>query len=217
MAIGIRFHERPMLPQGVNTMDLHLHQLHLPIGTNHRVRTSAVFSPCRRYRYRLSRSWASSMPVLGVVMLQPDDHTDNRTLRRISDFAEGWGYGGIDVCNVYGLRARSPLTVRTHADPVGANNDVHLAQLGRQRDLIVLAWGEMADQRRAAHVTQLLLRACRPRAASLAVLGWTYDGQPAHPCDLPKSTPLQCLTLDHGQLPEVADPRWGRLMMATAA
>lgn len=198
-------------------MDLHLHQLHLPIGTIHRVRTSAVFSPCRRYRYRLSRSWSSSLPVLGVVMLQPDDHTDNRTLRKISDFAEGWGYGGIDVCNLYGLQSRDPATIRTHAEPVGANNDVHLAQLGQQRDLIVLAWGEMADHRRAAHVTQLLLRDCRPRAASLAVLGWTYDGQPAHPRDLPKSTALQCLTLDHGQLPEVTDPRWGQLMMATAA
>ncbi|GAB4988903.1 MULTISPECIES: DUF1643 domain-containing protein [Mycobacterium] len=204
------------------TLDLHLPHPHLPRPRyHHYLRSSAIFSDDNRYRYRLQRIWDDAMPLVGVVMLNPstaDEHTDDATIRRVVGFAERFGYGGIDVCNLYGLRSRDPQMLCGHVDPVGADNDAHLMRLSRQRDLIVLAWGGNADHQRAAHVTRLLMRGCASHGASLAVLSWTQGGQPGHPLYLPKSTALQCLTFDRsGRLPELTDRRWAELMMASAA
>ena len=64
---------------------------------------TALFSPCRTFRYRLGRRWSDG-PVLAFIMLNPscaDEHIDDPSVRRCIGFAQRLGYGGLEVVNLY--------------------------------------------------------------------------------------------------------------------
>jgi Protein of unknown function (DUF1643) len=71
----------------------------------------AVFGPGRRWRYRLVRVWDSDKPRLAWVVFNgsdADEHRTDPTVRRCIGFARAWGYGGVDIANLYGLGRRIP-------------------------------------------------------------------------------------------------------------
>lgn len=116
-------------------------ELHLPLRLAHHTESSAVFSPCDNYRYRLVRVWDSALPLLGLVTLQPlkaDGRRNDATIWCCSEVARSSGYGGIVVCNLYALVSTHPDRIGDHLDPVGPDNDAELAQCS-QHDLTVLA------------------------------------------------------------------------------
>ena len=181
----------------------------------------AVWSQCRTYRYRLVRVWDSQKPRLGVVghsWFTPNHWRDEPTVRRCIRFARAWGYGGIDIGNLFGVRAIDPSSLASVADPVGPDNDANLAAMCTDNDLILLAWGAQADPDRAHVVAQMLWRLSEHCGGSLAVLGWTERGQPRHPLYAPKDATPECLTLSDGDygLHEDEDPRWERLLAGEA-
>ena len=146
----------------------------------------ATFSRDRRYRYRLWRCWDRSRPVVVFCMLNPstaDEQRDDPTIRRCIGFARDWGYGGLEVVNLFAFRATDPRDLRHVADPVGPQNDHHLALAARRATLVVTAWGAHADVRRARRATQVLSGQRR----SLAHLGFTKSRQPRHPLYLPRT------------------------------
>lgn len=156
----------------------------------------AIFSPCRTYRYRLSRLCfpAESPPAplhrtLVFVMLNPsvaDETSDDPTLRRCIGFAETWGYSHLDIVNLYARVATDPTDLWKSPDPVGPDNDDHLARACTQpRALVVCAWGACpAAAQRAGVVRQLL----RNKAVPVHHLGLSKHGYPRHPLYLPKKT-----------------------------
>lgn len=176
----------------------------------------AVSSECRTYRYRLVRVWDSHTPRLGVVghSWSSTNGRSDPTVRRCIGFARAWGYGGIDMGNLFGLRTADPRKLASVADPIGPDTDAHLAAMCAHNDLVLLAWGARADPTRAHSVTQMLWRLSEQRGGSLAVLGWTEHGQPRHPLYVPKDATPECLTLgaDGYGLHEAEDPRWERLL-----
>ena len=158
----------------------------------------AVFSPCRRYRYRLLRVWDPAKPRLGWVMLaspKANEHRDDPTVRRGIGFARAGGYGGVDLANLDGFVSKTPAALADQDDPVGPDNDEHRAAVCADNDLTVMAWGAGAQPGRAHHVAVLLWRLCITHRRSLAVLGWTLAGQPSHPLCVPGSTSPECLTV----------------------
>jgi len=73
------------------------------------------------YRYHLWRTWDETRPRLLWVMLNPstaDGETDDPTVRRCIGFSKGWGYGSIEIVNLFAYRpppfARSLAGVRPH-------------------------------------------------------------------------------------------------------
>jgi hypothetical protein len=83
-------------------------QLYRPIGSRE---SWAVFSPDRRWRYRLLRVWDSDKPRLAWVILNgsdADEHRTDPTLCRCIGFARACGYGGVDIANLYGWCRRIP-------------------------------------------------------------------------------------------------------------
>lgn len=147
---------------------------------------SAVLSPCGRYRYRLRRTWDTGVQVLGFVMLNPstaDATTDDPTIRRCIGFARDWGFGGLAVANLYAYRATKPADLWLAEDPVGPENDEHLAALFTASDvgMVVAAWGANARPDRVTEVSAL------PGAVTLHALGLTKDGAPRHPLYMPKT------------------------------
>jgi hypothetical protein len=139
----------------------------------------AAFSPDGRYRYRLWRRWDRSRPAIAFCMLYPstaDARRDDPTIRRCIGFARLWGYGGIEVVNIFALRATDPRALRWARDPVGPRNDAFMLRAAA-RSPVVIAWGvHGALLDRGARALRLL----GPRTRLLA-LGRTRSGAPRHP------------------------------------
>jgi hypothetical protein len=92
------------------------------------VRTSAYFSPDRKYRYWLLRVWDDSKPILCVIGVNPstaDETLDDPTIRRVIGFAKRLGYGGALMLNVGAYRSTDPRKWLKALDPFGPENFVH--------------------------------------------------------------------------------------------
>lgn len=141
----------------------------------------AHLSPDGVYRYRLHRVWGPGKRVT-FVMLNPstaDHQLDDPTIVRCRNFAKGWGYDGLNVVNLYAFRATQPSDMLAAADPVGPDNDGHLAAAAMfaamHEEPIVGAWGANAGLDRVAEVMAI------PHMNRLQCLAITKDGQPRHP------------------------------------
>jgi hypothetical protein len=145
----------------------------------------ALFDPTHTYRYRLWRVWNDALPRVAFVLLNPstaDADRDDPTIRRCVGFARAWGFGGVEVVNLFAYRATHPADLRRCAaadggDPVGPENDAHLAAVFSAAGLVVAGWGVHGS---------LLGRAAAVRAAGLlpasaVCLGCTKSGEPRHP------------------------------------
>jgi hypothetical protein len=147
------------------------------------------------YRYRLERRWSAGRGHCGFIMLNPstaDEGSDDPTIRRCIGFAEGWGYSGLIVGNLFALRAADPAALLAACDPVGGRaNAQALVDLIDEATLIVCAWGHFSavgDRGREA------IALVRERGRVPYCLGLTKHGDPRHPLYL-RST-LQPVPLD---------------------
>jgi hypothetical protein len=137
------------------------------------------------YRYLLTRRWGDGAAAL-FVMLNPstaDDAHDDPTLRRCIGFARRWRLDGVEVVNLYALRATDPRDLFAARAPVGPDNDAAIAAAAARAALIVVAWGAHGerDPDRVARVVELL------RAHRLACLGVNRGGTPRHPLYVPRA------------------------------
>ncbi len=140
----------------------------------------AVYSPCERYRYALTRIWGTGPRVL-FVMLNPSTATEvqnDPTVERCERRARALGYGGFRVCNIFAWRDTDPRAMRAAADPVGPANDAAIRDGALWADAIVCAWGTHGAHLDRGRQVETLLRATgRP----LTHLGLSKDGHPKHP------------------------------------
>jgi hypothetical protein len=148
--------------------------------------SGATFGPdgtASPYRYRLWREWDPALPRVAFIMLNPstaDASLDDPTIRRCIGFAKSWGFGSLEVANLFALRSPSPADLRRAADPVGPENDAALAEVSGRAQLLVAAWGVHGTfLQRDAEVRRLLA------AVPLHSLRLTKSGHPAHPLYLP--------------------------------
>ena len=148
----------------------------------------AVFSPCRRYRYTLFRDLGMQGPQLTVVMLNPstaDAVKDDPTIRRVIGFARNAGCGSVQVLNLFAIRATDPREMLAADDPVGPENDEHLARELRMAKgdgrFVLAAWGAHGGHMsRDFHVMHKLVDGVEWRC-----LGRTHQGHPRHPLYVP--------------------------------
>jgi hypothetical protein len=149
---------------------------------------TATFNEERTHRFRLSRVWDELGPRLNFLMLNPstaDAFVLDRTVRRCVGFAQAWGYGSLEVTNVFALRSPYPRELKRVDDPVGAGNDDAILAAARDADLVIAAWGvHAAYLDRETHVRSLLDRA----GAQVKALVLTKDGHPGHPLYVAQET-----------------------------
>ncbi len=150
---------------------------------------SAWFSPCKRYRYLLTRAWDHVPQAMTWIMLNPsaaDAFMDDPTIRRCVSFARREHFGSIRVVNLFALRATDPRELLACDDPVGPDNDRFLRDHGTAT-LAVAAWGAGgALAGRGRDVGRMLAGA----GAKLLCLGVTADGHPRHPLYVRADAPL---------------------------
>lgn len=153
----------------------------------------AVVSDCGRYRYLLTRGWGEG-PRLAIVMLNPstaDASVDDPTIRRCMAFAWRDGYAGIEVANLYALRATRPSALETASDPEGPDNFKHLEAMAQRHAgrKILCAWG--ASQYAAPEHVRGVFNLLGGYEAELCCLGETAKGAPRHPLYVAGSAQLQ--------------------------
>lgn len=142
--------------------------------------SSAHFSKCRKYRYRLVRDWSDGKTrTLNYLMLNPSvanevqsDSTVTRCLKR----AQQLGFNRVVVTNLFAYVSTDRSVLKTLDDPVGPLNDRWIAQEARQADLVICAWGnEGLIGNRSDRVRELL------QGVPLHALVMTNQGEPGHP------------------------------------
>jgi hypothetical protein len=155
------------------------------------MKTAAILSEHRVYRYLLRREWAPG-PTLPIIMLNPstaDETEDDPTIRRCVGFAKSWGYGALCVANLFALRATDPKALIAHPSPIGPRNDEILARIAEKaQGPILCAWGahKMAETRSREVIDRF-----RTAGATLQALRVTKGGAPAHPLYMPANlTPI---------------------------
>jgi hypothetical protein len=149
----------------------------------------AVFDPTRSYRYRLWRVWECDRPRLSFIMLNPstaDATQDDPTIRRCLGFATAWGFGALEVVNLFAYRATSPRELRRADDPVGPKNDRHILECVHNVDQIVVAWGNHGNFKRRDRAVIGLIE----NLNNIYCLKPTKTGQPYHPLYVNRETGL---------------------------
>jgi len=149
----------------------------------------AAFSPCRFYRYSLTREWLIGHGKLVMIMLNPsyadrwiDDATTTLMVRR----ARRDGFGRYEAVNLFALISTDPKLLLNHPDPVGPDNDAAIAKAVSDADRIIVAWGNHgALAGRAAAVMRLL------EGRELYCFDRTKTGAPRFPRALRSDTPLE--------------------------
>lgn len=148
---------------------------------------TALFSPCRNYRYSLWRDLNVLAPdndgyvmFIGLNPSTADEVNNDPTIRRCMGFAETWGYGALCMTNLFAFRATDPLVMKEQAEPVGDYNDSHLVELAQSAGLVVAAWGTHGTFMNRGEAVKKLI-------PNLHYLRLTKNGLPEHPLYLPGS------------------------------
>ena len=143
--------------------------------------SEAIYSPCLRYRYALTRVWQPGGPKATFVMLNPSTATEfqnDPTVERCERRARALGFGSFRVTNIFAFRATDPRLMRAEADPIGPANDAAITEAAYWADQVVCAWGSHgAHLGRGAEVAARLRQTGKP----LWHLGLTQAGDPRHP------------------------------------
>lgn len=143
--------------------------------------SGADFSPNRRYRYTLWRTWDSEKPRLNFLMLNPstaDEYQNDPTVERCERRARADGYGGLVVTNLFALRSTDPGALYLAADPIGPENDAAILREAQRAGRVICAWGIHGQHQGRGHQVAAMLLAAGVDLYALRVTG---AGEPGHP------------------------------------
>ena len=146
------------------------------------MRRSAIFDEHMRYRYSLTRVWNEKGPKVVFIMLNPslaNDKEDDRTTKRIINFAKKFGYGSLEVVNLFAYITPKYIELKDleKSEAVGKENNKYLIRALKSADKIIAAWGENGTiHQRHEEIVQII------DGYDIDSLGSpTRDGHPRHP------------------------------------
>lgn len=106
---------------------------------------SAIISSCCGYRYRLEREIAPTGIVVAFFGVNPsraDASVRDQTDLKWTGFAHRWGARKYIAGNPFAWRSPNVRDLVAVVDPVGPENDAHLARIIADADLLVPCWGD---------------------------------------------------------------------------
>jgi hypothetical protein len=144
----------------------------------------AVFSECRKHRYKLWRQWSGGTQsnyamFIGLNPSTADEMQDDPTIRRCIGYARAWGYDGLCMTNLFAFRATDPKVMMAESDPIGPDNDFHLRGAAAFARVVVCCWGANGSFKGRD-------KTVRDMFSKLNFLRLTKNGSPGHPLYLPK-------------------------------
>lgn len=141
---------------------------------------TAVISGCEQYRYQLTRRWGPG-PAVVWIMLNPstaDATTDDRTISKCIGFTDRQGFSALIVVNLFAFRARHPTDMYAAIDPIGPENDTHIAAVAKAGAMTICAWGNNGGHQGRDKIVVKWLRENGVEPYALTI---TNEGQPGHP------------------------------------
>lgn len=169
------------------------------------VNASTVYSPCGRYRYRMSLRWDEGLPLCAFVLpaasgaraIALGDHFDvdlDASSRFAVEFARERNFGGVEIVCAFARIVAEPSLVVSFSDPVGPANDEHIFAALQASMYVVAAWSGLARFKGRAGA---LLKLAEAAGVRLCCLGVSADGSPIPP--IPRMDP-------RGELPTFVYP-----------
>lgn len=150
------------------------------------VERTAFISPCERYRPALGRHWNRDLGYVLFIGLNPstaDAMQDDPTIRRCMRFAYDWGYGGIEMGNIFDWRSTDPKKLPRSSFAVSDKNDPCLRVRAGKAKLVIAAWGAVpwAEWR----IRDVFRNVFDELVCRWYCLGHTKDDYPRHPLYVP--------------------------------
>lgn len=150
------------------------------------IKGDAIFDATGAYRYWLKREWNSALDTIIYIMLNPSEanaEQDDRAVLRCIDFAKQWGFGALEIVNLFAIHSRYPSILKDADDPIGPENDHYIIKAAKHADKIIAAWGnDGAYMKRNLSVLQSLCE------YDLYCMGQTLNNHPKYPARLPSNT-----------------------------
>ncbi|WP_075035065.1 DUF1643 domain-containing protein [Halobacillus dabanensis] len=147
---------------------------------------NAVLDASKQYRYLLECVWDADNKVVTFVMLNPshaDTNICDRTINRCVNYSKSWGYGKMNVVNLFALRSKDPKYLKVHPNPIGDENDRYILDAVNESDLLLLAWGgKHSSIKNRNKEVQSILSPYEPYCLKKTVKG----NHPRHPLYLKK-------------------------------
>ncbi len=164
------------------------------------MKSSALFSTCKDYRWNLTRYINNTPKTLIFIGLNPSlaNKTENDpTLRRLIGFTELWGYGALIVVNLFARITKSPKLLASCDDPIGWRNNIELNKRISYWETmdsceLWIGWGING---RLLNRDILLLKRLKESKKKPFVIGLTKEGHPRHPLYTSKQKTLFHLKL----------------------
>ncbi|MEM6686104.1 MAG: DUF1643 domain-containing protein [Bacteroidota bacterium] len=139
------------------------------------VTKDAIFSKNRKHRYALIRTWNTALPMMMCIGLNPsvaNEQQDDPTIRRVINFAEKWGFGGVYMCNLFSYITSYPEQLKITKN--NSKNDFYLKSYAEKSQEVLCAWGRhKAAKERATKVLKMMHHT--------TALQINKDGSPKHP------------------------------------
>ncbi|MDZ5474152.1 DUF1643 domain-containing protein [Bacillus sp. 31A1R] len=164
------------------------------------------------YRYSLIREWdINNSKSVVFVLLNPstaDDEEDDQTTKICIEFAKRWGFGSLQIVNLFAYRATDPKdlkNVNNYQKMVGEKNYQFLSTALDEADKIVCAWGEHGIIKKRYLDPSLIKLFSNHQLYCFRELA---KKQPKHPLGVDYTTPLKEysfykqleITVDNGNL-----------------
>jgi len=166
--------------------------------------SGAVFWPrddeSAAYRPRLWRTWDAPKPRVAFVGLNPSTATADAldpTVRRCVNYAKAWGFGGMEMLNLWAIRSTDPAglwaELRAGGDAGAAAQDDGIREaLSERVTLVVFASGpgskgKAEDRRRLGARRREVWELVHAAGVQASALVLTSDGSPGHPLYLKKT------------------------------
>lgn len=170
------------------------------------IKSDAIFSPNRKYRYLLLREWDQTRKYVWWIGLNPstaDESVDDPTIHRCIDFTRRWDFGGMYMLNLFAYRATDPKDLFKADDPIGPDGNKifdHVLRAWKHNtigkdDIFVACWGTHGTYRNRGHVIK---QAFFGYKVDLRCLGLTKNGQPKHPLYIHHSAMPVHMGLENG-------------------
>jgi hypothetical protein len=145
------------------------------------MKSGAVFSDDKKYRYSLWRDWDAHKVLAMFIMLNPstaDEVKNDPTIERCERRVKVLGYGGLTVCNLFALRSTDPKALYEEPNPVGILNNFYIKKELNKSGLVVCGWGAHGKlHNRQEEVLKMITES--GHKPHLLVLN--KDGTPKHP------------------------------------
>lgn len=150
----------------------------------------AEFSDDEFFRYRLARLWDRTKDMILWIMLNPSTATEavfDPTVKRCYNRSREWGYGCMEVCNLFALRSTDPKALLMEIpNPVGPLNDERIEEAVKRAARVMVAWGTHPSIKKWDRAKQVL-RIIFGSGKVPYTLRVTKSGAPSHPLYLPKN------------------------------